>query len=181
MGLFDLFKRKPAPATDRNGPSPEYVLAHDALRQFALSDPLKFLNLMASPDAERFIDALLRDVARQCGRQASFDASSVKIHPTHIGDLPCAVIEFPEPKETTEAFMVALVVAIDPSSDQPFDKDRIQARYYTLEKGHSQPNQQRTVLGGWDTTSRLNFGEGPEPTVEAFVAALEGDQGDEVA
>ncbi len=172
MGLFDFFKRKkPLPPED-DGPSADYAFAHYALRQIALSDPLQFLAIAASPDANRFIDAVLKDVAEQCGRPTSFDATSVKIHPVRVKEFPCAVIELPEPRAMAEAFMVALVAPIDMSANEPPVTNSITGRFFTLEKGFTLSNVPRTVLAEWTMTSHLNYGDGPPATVEAFIAAI---------
>ncbi len=172
MGLFDFLKQKSAVPPEDDGPSPHYVFAHYALRQIALSEPLRFLAIAASPEAEQFIDAILHDVAEHCGRKTSFGADAVRIHPTRVHTFPCAVIELPEPGEMAEAYMVAVVVPIDPASDEPPDMDTVQARYFTLEKGFSMSNEPRTVLAEWDTSAHANYGDGPAPTVEAFVQAI---------
>ena len=174
MGIFDFLKRKPEPPPEDDDPSPDYVFAHYTLRQIALSDPLQFLAIAASPDAERFMDAVLQDVAKQCGRKTSFSASSIKIHSTRVNDFPCAVVELPEPKEMAEAFMVALVVPIDTSSEEPPEMDTVKARYFTLEKGFSLSNEPRTVLAEWDTEIHWNYCDGPAPTSNEFVAAIGG-------
>lgn len=174
MGLFDFLKRKQPPPPKDNGPAPDYVFAHYALRQIAFSDPLRFLAIAASPEAGDFVNAVLKDVAEQCGQQTTFDAASVKIHPVRIKGFPCAVIELPEPREIAEAFMVALVALIDTSSNEPPDPDSVRGRYFTLEKGFSLSSEPRTVLAEWDMTSHSNYGDGPPATVEAFSAALAG-------
>ena len=172
MGLFDFLNRKPAPPSEEDGPSPDYAFAHYALREIALGDPLQFLAVAASPESTRFIGAILKAVEEQCGRRTSFNESSVTIHPTRVGDFPCAVIELPEPKEMAEAFMVALVVRIETSSEQPPAPDEVDARYFTLEKGFSMSSESRTVLAEWSTEGHSNYGDGPAPTVQAFVDAL---------
>lgn len=174
MGIFDFLKRKRKSPPADSGPSPEYVFAHYALRQIALSDPLQFLALLASSDAEEFIDAVLKDVAEQCGLKTSFDASSVKIHKVRLNAFPCVVISLPEPKEMAEAFMVALVVLIDTSSERTRQQDKPEARYFTLEKGFSLSNEPRTVMAEWDSEAHSNYGDGPAPTVQAFTTAIEG-------
>jgi hypothetical protein len=175
MGLFDFFKRKPAskpPQVKDDGPSPDYAFAHFALRFVALSEPLKFLAIMVSPDATNFIDSLMKDVEEQCGKPTTFPASSVKIHAVRVNDYPCAVIELPEPKEIAEAHMVAIVVPLDMSADKPPEPDSVKARFFTLEKGVSFSNEPRTVLAEWDTESHSNYGSGPPVDVSAFVSAL---------
>lgn len=192
MGLFDFFRRKqPRPIGGEgllgeqmmlqqlemiekralSGPSPEYIFAHRALREIAMSDPRGFLAMVVSPDASRFIDAVLKDVAEQCGREASFDAGSVEIHPLRVKNYPCAVIKLPEPKSMCEAFMVALVATIDLSSAQPPNIGTGRGRYFTLEKGETCFGEARTVLAEWDGPGRLNYGDVPPADVIAFVHA----------
>ena len=172
MGLFDFFKKKPEPSQMNDGPSPEYALAHLALRHIALSDPIQFLAIVASPEADRFIDSIIKNVKENCGRKPSFDATSVKIATVRVNEFPCAILEFPAPNEIAEAFMVGVIVEIDSSSEQPTEIETTQARYFTLEKGYSDTNELRTVLGEWTEDSHLNYGDGPPPTVEAFVEFL---------
>ncbi|WP_442483207.1 hypothetical protein [Aeoliella sp. SH292] len=172
MGLFDFLKRKPGPQAEDDGTSPDYAFAHYALRHIALSDPLQFLAIAASPDAEQFMDAVLQDVAEQCGRKTSFDAASIKIHPTRVNAFPCAVVELPEPQEMAEAFMVAVVVPIDTSTEQLPEPGTVVGRYFTLEKGFSLSDEPRTVLAEWDTEAHSNYGDGPAPNVDAFITAL---------
>lgn len=172
MGLFDFLKPKAAPLTEDDGPSPDYAFAHYALRQVALSDPLQFLAIAASPDAERFMAAVFQEVSERCGRKASFDAASIKIHPRRVNTFPCAVVELPEPKEMAEAFMVALVVPIDTSQKHPAGVETIKGRYFTLEKGFTSSNEPRTVLAEWDSKGHSNYGDGRLANVDAFVTAL---------
>ncbi|QDV19399.1 hypothetical protein Pan153_40640 [Gimesia panareensis] len=174
MGLFDFLKRKPEKAPEDEGPSPHYVFAHYALRQIALAEPLQILAIVASPDVENFIDAVLQDVVEQCGREAGFEAADIKVHPKRVNDYPCVVVEMPEPQEAAEAHMVAILVPIDLSKDPPSEEEQeqIKAHYYTLEKSFSLTGEPRTVLAEWGESRHSNYGEGPEPTVEAFVAAL---------
>lgn len=182
MGLFDLFKRKPPPppaaeaddevSSAADGPSPEYALAHYALRFLALGDPLRFLGTVASPDAPQFIAAVMKDVAEKCGRMPAFRPHDVKIHPTRVGDFPCAVIEFPEPKEIAEAHFVALVLPIDTSAGLPDVAERPKGRYFTLEKSITFGAGARTVLAEWSEDTHSNYGDGPPPNVAEFVAAL---------
>ncbi|WP_278465453.1 hypothetical protein [Gimesia maris] len=179
MGQSDFQDENSEGVPEDDGPSPHYVLAHYALRQIALAEPMQFLEIAASPDADKFIAALLQQVVKQCGREAGFDASEIKVYPTRVNNYPCAVIEMPEPQEAAEAWLVGVVVPVDFSVKVPadLDLDQITAQYYTLEKGVSLTGEPRTVLAGWDDQRHNNYGDGPEPTVEAFVAALCGQDG----
>ncbi|HAW28552.1 MAG TPA: hypothetical protein DCY03_10605 [Planctomycetaceae bacterium] len=179
MGQSDFQDENSEGVPEDDGPSPHYVFAHYALRQIALAEPMQFLEIAASPDADKFIAALLQQVVKQCGREAGFDASEIKVYPTRVNNYPCAVIEMPEPQEAAEAWLVGVVVPVDFSVKVPadLDLDQITAQYYTLEKGVSLTGEPRTVLAGWDDQRHNNYGDGPEPTVEAFVAALCGQDG----
>jgi hypothetical protein len=173
MGLFDFLKRKPDQPPRSQGPSPDYAFADVAIRQLALAKPLQFLAIALSPNAAQFFDALLEDVSEYCERKASFDSSCITTHQCVVNGFPSVVIVLPEPKEMAEVYMVALVVPIDMSSDEPPNSDVVQARYFTLEKGFSLSGTPRTVLAEWDTTSHSNYGDGPTPNVEAFVQSIE--------
>ena len=162
---------------DADGPSPHYAFAHLALRHAALGDPPGFLSLLASPRADRWLEALLTDVEIRCGRPAGFAAGDATVHRVRVAARPCAVVELPPPTEATEAHFVALVLltdlaALDPGAD-PASIDW-RARFFTLESGFVFPGEPpRTVLGEWTATSHANYGDGPPPELDAFLAALE--------
>jgi len=174
MGLFDFLKPKPKPvpqeATD--GPSPHYAFAHYAIRHIALAEPLQFLGVLASPKSADFLTAILQDTQEEVRQKANFSAADVKVHQARVGNFPCVVLELPEPAEMAEAFMAAFVVPIDLESGVKPNPVDITGRYFTLEKGFSMSGESRTVLAEWNSSSHLNYGDGPEPTVEAFVASL---------
>lgn len=172
MGLFDFIKRRPDPPPEPDGPSPHYAFAHMALPQIAFADPLPFLGLVASPQAEEFFGAVLADVAEHCGGRVPFAASAIRVHPMRIKDSLCAVLELPAPNETAEAYMVAFAVPSDALPDGNGTSSQRASRYITLEKGFSLDGESRTVLGEWQQGSHLNYGDGPAPSVEEFVAAL---------
>jgi hypothetical protein len=179
MGLFDFFKRKstpePAPALpDMQPRCPHYTFAHQALRSVALADPLPCLGLLASADAGRFLAGLLESVSEHCaalGEKADFTADDIRVHPTRVGSYPCAVVQMPPPRAITEAFFVALVLLAAPE-DPPERPEDARLRYFTLEKGFSLDGSERTVLCEWTETRHVNYGDGPAPHVEAFVAAV---------
>ena len=175
MGLFDFFRRKKANSEPEDiGSSPEYLMAHYALRHIALANPLQFLEIVASPKAEKFFKTILEGTADDCGCKIPFPASAIEVHKTRVNHFPCAVIQFPEPKDIAEAYMVALVVMIDASSEPPEIEDlsEIQARFFTLERGFSLSDEENTVLGQWTDKTHINHGAGPDPSVDEFVKAL---------
>jgi hypothetical protein len=184
MGLFDLFRRKrdkrndPAPAEeDRDEPRcHHYTLAHHALRRVALDDPLAYLGILASPDASEFLAHLLRSVSEHCREREprpDFGVEEVAIHKVRVGRYPCAVIEMPRPRATTEAYFTAAVLLADPQDGLPAS-GRVEARYFTLEKGFVFGGPPRTVLGEWTAEgTHVNFGDGPAPRLESFLKAVE--------
>jgi hypothetical protein len=76
-------------------------------------------------------------------------------------------ISLPAPQAITEAYFVALVYRPVMLQHEAI------ARCFTLEYGRSVFNDQpRTVLCEWSGSSHLNYGDGPEPTAEAFIASI---------
>jgi hypothetical protein len=172
LGLFDFFRRKPPPAEE--GPSPDYVLAHYALRSMALSDPLRFLSLVASEDAGTFLEAVWQDVAKRCGRPPSFPAAAIRVHPVRVNHFPCAILEFPPPREPPNAYLVALLLPADVTEGNAASVDLagVQGRYFALEKGDDLAGGVVTFLTEWQGTKHSNYGPGPAPAVEAFATAI---------
>lgn len=185
MGLFDFLRRKSEPPSDSDTTAEDeldprfvhYHLAHALLRDAALGSPLKFLVSFASPElAERFLRRAVEVIAehRTPGESDSeFPIDEIRIHPLGVAGFPCVVIEMPEPRAVTETFFVAAVVLADLSGPLP-DPAAVQARYFTLEKGIRLGGPSRTVLCEWtsDGTHR-NYGDGPEPSLDVFVKAVE--------
>ena len=171
--LSHFLKRQKMSSEEEVGPSPDYVFAHYALRQAALHDPLRFLTILAMPQAEQFIASVMKNVAEQCGRPTTFNAADIQIHRVRINGFPSAIIQLPEPKEMAEAFMVALVLPMDKSGNPPPGHESLQGRYFTLEKGFSFSGEPQTVLAEWTAKgARANYGNGPLATVAEFINAL---------
>jgi hypothetical protein len=184
MGLFDFFRRKPQAPPDRapieeDLPEPRchhYTLAHYALRSVAFEQPVRFLGILASPDAQRFLTDLLRSVSEHCKEREprpDFRIQDVTVHKVRVGRYPCVVLELPRPRATTEAFFVAAVLLADLDQGLP-DSHAAVLRYFTLEKGFVLGGPPRTVLCEWTAEgSHLNYGDGPAPQLQAFTGGLE--------
>jgi hypothetical protein len=153
-----------------------YSLAHHALRGVAFQDPLFFLGVLASPDAQRFLADLLRRVQEHCKDReplAEFSVEELTVHKRRVGKYPCAVIELPPPRAVAEAYFVAGVLLSDPAADLP-QAEAAKLRYFTLEKGMSFDGSRRTVLCEWTKEgTHRNFGDGPPPIPDGFLAAIE--------
>ncbi len=167
-----LLKGKKTPSSEEKLPSPHYVLAHYALRQIALSDPLQFLDVVTSSNAGPFLAAIFQSVEERSGQKFPFRSSDLSIHSVRIKNFPSVVIQLPEPQETAEAFMVALVITMAPSPQSAISNQQSVARYFTLEKGFTLTDEARTVLAEWTTDRHSNYGDGPVATVDAFCKAI---------
>jgi hypothetical protein len=75
------------------------------------------------------------------------------------------VVTMPPPLHPPEAYLAALVRPAGSDSSTGL-------RCFTLELGTG-PEVQPTVIGEWVAGGHRNYGPGPEPTVDAFVAALD--------
>src|SRR5262245_14811704 len=192
MGLFDFFKRKPrkvepdvpveellARAAEERPHCHHYTFAHVALRQVAFDDPVACLGVLGSPDATAFLTSLWDSVDRHCrehGEVSSINPAEIVVHRLRVGNLPCAVVEMPEPWFTTGAHFVGLLLQVPVSEVRPGLKDA-PLLYYTLEKGMSLDGTPRTVLCGWTKDgTHHNLGAGPAPTLAAFVETISGLQ-----
>ncbi len=154
-----------------------YVFAHYALRTVALSDPLFYVGVLASPDGPRMLDDLLQKVAehaRPGDPPPDFSAADCRIHTVRAGGYPCAVVELPPPRAMTEAYFTAAVLLLDSAQEQP-DFLNAPVRYFTLEHSLSLDGAPRTVLCEWTKDgTHVNFGDGPPPALEPFVSAVSG-------
>lgn len=177
MAFFDLFRPKKKIASPDAGPRcHHYTMAHHALRQVALEDPLMYLGVLASPDAEPFLASLFQSVCNHCserGEKPDFKPSDLQIHRTRVNGFPCVIVEMPPPIATAEAYFTALIGFLDPSQKIAEDT-KVEARYFTLEHGFNLDGTPRTVMCEWDNESHMNFGSGPSPTVGEFIRALSG-------
>jgi hypothetical protein len=150
-----------------------YVMAHVALRQIGLSDPLRYLAILGSEEASGFLEHIFSMVSDDVtDQEADFCAEDIKVHCQRVGDYPCAVIEMPEPKSITETFFTGLVMLKQVGTDFS-DGEKIPARYFTLEKGYDESGVSRTVFCEWSDEAHSNYGEGPEPTLVGFCEAIE--------
>lgn len=153
-----------------------YQFAHHALRSFAFENPLAFLMLLASPEAQEFLSTLMAYVLEECKKtkpQPDLPIEDVALHKGRVGGYPCVVVEMPRPKAITEAFFVAAVLLAD-LDNLPDNPKNVELRYFTLEKGATFGGGPPTVLCEWTSDHRhLNYGDGPAPRLEMFVQALE--------
>ena len=157
-----------------------YVLAHVALKQMAFANPYGFFAVMASPQRQKFLDDLWRQVCENCDQEgvSRISPRDITIHTTKIGEFPTLLIEMPQPYFMTEAYMVCVVLKI-PLGDLPQQPADPEIRYFTLDKGlrfetgSDRPPADRTVLCAWDGETHINYGDGPAATPAAFLERVE--------
>jgi hypothetical protein len=153
-----------------------YSFAHVALRQIAHAHPVGCLSMLASPDAISFLTDVWKQVDEHCrerGETSTINPAEFVVHKFCIDNYPCAILEMPEPWFVTGAHFVALVLMVPLDQIDPADRDA-PLFYYTLERGASLDGTPRTVLCSWTKEgTHCNFGDGPLPTLDAFVEVLE--------
>jgi len=150
-----------ARASDRQH---HYVFAHRVMPRLFFRDADRLMTAMAERRAE-LLRAMWVDLGEQFFSSAQVAADGIDVFvPRPEPGARVVVLVFPAPAAPAEAFFAALVALPDG-----------QQRYFTLEKpvdplGEGGPV---TVLGGWDDEgAHLNYGPGPRPTPEEFVASV---------
>jgi hypothetical protein len=147
-----------------------YVFGHLALRDISHHDPHRFIEVLTGGEADRFLLAVWRDVAKAIGDDPPVPhtglASTVKT--LGNGDR-LAVVTLPGPVAMTEAYFVGVVVPPPPSTH---------LRYFTLELSFSLDGGKTALLCEWELQEKgfrhVNYGPGPEPDQASFVEAIEG-------
>jgi hypothetical protein len=140
-----------------------YMFAHRVMPQAFFGDPSRFMDFLAR-DGDKFLLYYWNWVGERVKSPEDWvDADGLhgEIRQT-AGDIQVALITLPEPISVTEAYFVA------PAYLAPSEGE-VRARYYTLEYGISILDETRyTVVGGWQGSTHMNMGPGPEPDLEAF-------------
>ncbi len=141
-----------------------YQLAHAVLPMLMFRDLQLFNTLWGLEDPLPVlakIAARTRSVCEEVGENSELDEAALRVHKRRLGRGWCLVIEMPAPLEVTEAFMVGVLRLGDDA----------ELRYFTLEYSPRRPAQ--TMVGEWmDPERHVNYGDGPEPDVDAFVAKI---------
>lgn len=143
-----------------------YQLAHVAIRGVAFRNPYDFMSLMASDKALETLGSLLEQVHEHCADEELLELDELAIHRTRVLGSPCLIVEMPPAEVPPESHFVGVWLT---ANDGP---ETGQVRYFTLEAADPQQID-RTVLGEWSSAGdHLNHGAGPEPSLEAFIAAI---------
>jgi len=139
-----------------------YEFAHLALRIPVFGQADFMLDALADPLRSRaLIRAGMARVAQNCGLsedQVETLAKQIRVLPAPFDADSGFVVGMPPPQNAPECYLFAIVR----------DKSGSIA-YYTLERSLGDD----TMLGGWNAEgAHLNFGPGPQPDLDAFVAAI---------
>lgn len=139
-----------------------YHFAHKMLPTYFYEDPNGIREVLES-DGPLFLTWLwdrLGSRLEESERLSSEGLELIVRNPAR--DMVVFVVKYPAPEIVPEAYFTALV----------YHQDRV--FYVTLE--HSLvllPGMSGTILGAWNEEGdHLNFGSGPNPTVNAFVKAI---------
>ena len=163
------------PGPEISGPQHHYVLGHVAFRQICKTNPLGFFGAMASPDKDQFCRDIWKTVCEHCDEagQPAFTISDVQITTLRVGDFPTILIRMPDPLNTAEAHLIAIVLKLARDATAP--PENIEFAYFMLEKGISIDGRERTVLCSWGMDdSHSNYGDGPPVDEKEFLQAVEG-------
>ena len=163
------------PGPEISGSRHHYVLGHIALRQICKANPLGFFGAMASEDRDQFCRDVWKTVCEHCDEtgQPAFTISDVKISTVRVADFPTILIRMPDPLNTAEAHLIAIVLKLKRDITTP--PDNIEFAYFTLEKGVDADGGRRTVLCSWSMDdSHSNYGDGPPVDESRFLQAVEG-------
>ena len=146
-----------------------YTFAHLALRDAFFAGPEHLVRVLRSDQDAKGLQWLWQHVGEFCtesGQPVEPGPAHLRIHSAHLGGGDCIVVEMPQPLFTTEAHFVALLIDLEGES-------AFLNRYLTLERGDGFDGSPRTVFCEWRSDgAHINFGDGPEVTVDAFVAAI---------
>ncbi len=153
-----------------------YDLAHVALRQICMANPVGFIRVMGSQNRDKFLEDVWQQVRKNCDPKGNppFSIKDVKVETTKIEEFPTIIITMPTPQFMAEAHMVGIVLKVDVKD---FIENKIPEKpvveYFTLEKGFTLDESERTVLCKWDETGKHhNYGTGPNATSSEFIKAI---------
>lgn len=178
MGIFDRFRRAREPEneapTGQHVRTFHYAFAHWAMPWLTSKHPLFFLGIYEHEAG--FADSMVEQLFDYAAMVASkgtptFGPAQVGITRTIVAGCRCLLFVLPPPTRQAEAFMVALLLT-EPREGKVTGP--IVLRNFTLEYSevHDPPH---TVFCEWaqDKNQHFNYGLGPEPTPEAFLARIE--------
>lgn len=167
-----FWNKKRTQAVHREPRDHHYVFAHQIVRDVCTHDPLQFFAVIGSPEREKYIEWLWQMTEKRIGMPvADVAPGEMTVTTCRVKDSPTVVFKMPAPLASAEAHFIGVVLTGFPQLAD--SKDAATFRYFTLEHGLNLDGTIRTVMCEWVQNSHHNFGDGPVPTVEAFIEAME--------
>lgn len=151
-----------------SGTSHNYEFAHRGLRIHFWRAPDSILETILETPGQRWPAWFWRErVSSNVAPEQRRSEPEIDVYERRIDDRRSAILSLPHVEGLTDVHLLALVA--------PGEDGIETGRYYTLEESIDADGDARTVLGEWTHNGiHRNHGTGPEPTLEAFAAALEG-------
>ena len=144
-------------------PRPHYYqFAHLVLRSMLFHDVEIFRGAALAGKADGGLQKLWANIAREGGAGADADLP-VTSTLYDCGGRTIVLITPPRAEHIAEAHYIAVIVD---RQDPEF------VRYVVLEHSWDVTGHPRTVLGEWTAEGHINYGDGPEPGSEAFLAVV---------
>lgn len=161
---FDLFERPRRQA---------YFFAHRFLPNRVATMPRAMIENLRAESATRYLKThwMLASLSLELAPEDMADGEQLECFQVEIGDSHrAAVVRMPTPERRTEAYYVAVVVGEAEDADA-----RVDYRFITLELSVDDDGMKHTILGEWtgpDGDTHANYGSGPVPELELFIAAV---------
>jgi len=172
--LADYGKRLKDSARKRHS---HYYFGHMMLRGLLHEDPTRFIDVMKSPKACKFLSIAYNDIKAGSDDEVNIEVTEkdFSVHLTTIKDKFAIIITLPETIRVAEAKFVGIVFLEEVQFVEEYNSEKI--RYYTLEQGEAIKGGERNVLCEWEGTgeksSHLNYGDGPDANLELFKESIE--------
>jgi len=158
------------------GPRPfYYVLGHVALRDIAMSDPRRFLEIVSGDGSADFFRRVWDQVQTDVAPDDEIPMESIQCDVYGLeGGRNLAVINMPAPERIAEPFFVAVLVD-KPTKLFGFLPRRAGCRYFTLELGEDEQGERLAVFCEWQKGRRgpIHNYYGPiQPAGGGFISAI---------
>jgi hypothetical protein len=144
-----------------------YYFVHQYLRERGEQNPRLLIENLRKESGTSYLRFLWvsRGTASKREEDDFISADGLECSPIEIGDeYYGALVQFPTPKKTTEAYFAAIILPVDQTV-------QTRAKFFTLEFSlFFRPN--KTVLGQWAEAAHLNLGSGPLPDKNEFISEL---------
>jgi hypothetical protein len=139
-----------------------YRYAHRLLSRILVKPEWELRRMAQAGFINEFLHFLWTDYAKAFPEEERLSPDGLAGELSTAGTTEVLLVTMPPALHVTEAHFVA-VAPCEPAPAR---------RYWTLEHSWTFEGEPCTVLGQWADGSHLNLGPGPEPTADAFLAAL---------